>query len=191
MDDVLAQLMKSLGNYHNRVYKTQLDFESYTDYKLTTIWQCTEKEMFERVFGFYNSSKLDTVLPMPGAYEGLKKLSQNYELIVITSRPDFIAERSSNWLQKKFPKIKLKTYFTNQFSPNNNNKITKATVCQKIGVDLMVEDCYEYAQDCANNGITTLLFERPWNRNCQETNRIIRVWSWPEIVKFVANLKLK
>ncbi len=188
MDDVINELVNSLVSFHNRAYKTSFTRDDHLHYNLSTVWHCDENEVMDRIFEFYNSPEFDSIEVMEGAEDGLKELQKSHELVIITSRPNEMKEKTMLWLKNKLPSVAIDIHFTNQVSRDNKGHKTKAEVCRELGVGLMIDDAPQYAIDCAGNGITTLLMERPWNRKLAEMERIHKVKNWNEIVSKVKKL---
>ena len=65
-------------------------------------------------------------------------------------------------------------------------KKEKATRCIENGIDVMIDDLAEICRECFQNNITTLIMDRPFNRDEKE---ITRVHNWKEIYKFITNYK--
>ena len=50
----------------------------------------------------------------------------------------------------------------------------------------MVDDNLDYALELAENGVTAIVLEKPWNKDRTETHpNIIRVKDWSEIPKYI------
>lgn len=51
----------------------------------------------------------------------------------------------------------------------------KSVICQEIGVDVLIDDCLEHANDCASLGIDVLLYDfngtYTWNHHKKETQK--------------------
>lgn len=181
LDDVLAELLIGLDKYHNEIYKTNFSLEDHIDFDLSKIWKCSKEEMKKRVYDFYDSDfVIREVKPLEGAVEVIDKLSKEHDLVLITSRPEFLKQRTIDWLEKYFPSKFNKVFFTSQFAEKNVLK-TKGDLCLELGINLMIEDCFEYAMDCASKNVDVLLVDRPHNQIGDLPEKIRRVKNWEEI----------
>lgn len=186
MDSVLADIIPLLDLFHNENYKTSISNESHTDYNLSTIWNCSGEEVIRRIYEFYQSTYFDKILPIKGAKKNIDMLSRKHTLILITSRPFHIEEKSRSWLNTHFHGAFTKIIHTNQVSQKHESKKRKSEICLEEGIDVMVEDHLDYALDCAQAGIKVLLLPMPWNVNNKlEHSNITRVADWSEITTYL------
>lgn len=186
MDSVLAEIMIPLVNFHNDLYGTDLKLEDHIHYDLTKVWKCSNDEVLEKIDKFYRSSYFDKTQPVKGAKEGIGHLSKKHELIVITSRPYSIENKTLGWLAKHFPGTFKSVQHTNHINFDKSKKRDKSSVCMELGIKLMIDDCLEFAEDCAGKNIKVLLVDTPWNRSDKLHKNITRVLSWEEIVKLLS-----
>jgi uncharacterized HAD superfamily protein len=185
LDSVIADLMEQVVPFHNERYHTSLTLEDYTDYALTSLWNCSQEEKILRIFEFYESPYMDKVQPMPGSNKALHHLSKNNDLFVVTSRPYSIENKTIEWLNTYFPDIFKSIHHTNQFLGATEKHVKKSAVCKEIQADIMIEDNVDFATDCVESGITTYLINQPWNKNQTVDSKIVRVNGWSEIVKYI------
>ena len=181
LDDVTVAIMDGITTFHNKKYNTHFSVHDHIDWDLYKIWNCTPEESMNRVYEFYNSPFMDTVLPMEGAIEGIGKLHIKHSLVFITSRPVSVEEKTKKWLKKYFPSFHLPVYFTNQFTPAGHVKQKKSDICKKLDIPIIIEDSPMNVTDCITNNIRVLLFTRPWNTLIKNTRLITRVHNWEDI----------
>lgn len=111
------------------------------------------------------------------APEYIKKLKEKgYEIYIISGRDN--GEYSNphkmtrDWL-KKYNIDYDKLILTNAYNP-----FEKAKACLENKVDIMIDDSISVCTEIANNGITAILMDTPYNRN---VDNIKRVYNWEEI----------
>ncbi|MEK6826183.1 MAG: hypothetical protein AABX90_00975, partial [Nanoarchaeota archaeon] len=75
-------------------------------------------------------------------------------------------------------------YLTNQWSKVSRGR-SKAEVCREIGIDAIVEDSLEYAQECAVEGKKVVLLDCPWNQSEDLPPNIHRAKSWNEVLGYL------
>lgn len=183
MDSVIADLMTPLIEFHNIHYKTSFTLQHHTTYDLREVWSCDYKETLERVSKFYDSEYFTNVIPMPGSIKGIQYLCQNHELLIITSRPTILEQKTEAWIQKHFPDTFSHIVLTNQYSKENTPSKTKAEVGKELGIELMIEDGLEFALNCSEAGIKVFLLDMPWNQVKSLPKNITRVHSWEQLVE--------
>ncbi len=180
LDDVILNFMESFREFHNENYGTEHAFEEYTDFYLENILGCSKEEIVKRVDIFYNSHEHKNAEPIHGAIEVLKKLSEKYELIIITAKPEELREQTIFWLNTHLPNIFSDIVFTNHFQ-GEGLKRNKGDVCLELGIEAFVDDAIHNAESVASVGIPVLLLDTPWNKKFKETELIKRVQNWEEI----------
>jgi len=185
LDSVLADTMMPLIKWHNDVYKTNFVFSDYTDYNLSLIWNCSPKEVVKKMFIFYQSPHFKFSLPIKGAKQAISYLLKKHRLTLITARPYDIETHSKEWLKKHFPNKFKAIHHTNWVIDHGKVISKKSEICIKTGVEVMIEDGLEFANDCASAGIKVILLDMPWNQTQILHKNIKRVYSWKEIKKIL------
>lgn len=189
LDEVLANTIKPLLQFHNERYGTSVTYEQMHAYQLRAAWGCTQEEEIERVYQFYQSPYFASIKPIEGAQRGVEELRKNHECIIITARQHEVEEKTRQWINDHFPNyfVEENIHFANHYA-RNGHSIKKGDLCDKLQIELFIEDAFHNAHECASEKRQVLLFDRPWNRN-QSHPRIHRVHSWPEVVQLINNLK--
>ena len=106
-----------------------------------------------------------------------------FEFHSITARKFATTPGLGAWARKmlkqwnKKNKIDFKTY---NFCDEKRSCRDKLLACNKLNVDVMVEDKPDIALHLAQNGIKVLLFDAPYNKNLIHEN-IVRVHTWDEV----------
>ena len=184
LDEVLADFVSPLLEYHNEKYKTNLTEEKVHSYYFWEVWGGTRKEAIEKIQDFLTTDYFKNIQPILGSQEGIEILSKKHELILITSRPISIRNETLTWLNKYFPNkfSEEKIYFTAKAHLQKNIK-AKANICLEQGIELLIEDNLDYAKESVLNGTRVLLFDYPWNQADDLPERIKRVYSWQDILE--------
>ncbi|MEC9488572.1 MAG: hypothetical protein UMV23_03700 [Halanaerobium sp.] len=93
---------------------------------------------------------------------------EGIEISMVTARPPDFFQITAEWLeQHRIP-------YDNLVHDRN-----KAPVCQRLQVELFVEDNLENALAIADCGIKVFLIDKHYNRSCEEG--LIRVNDWQEV----------
>ena len=118
-----------------------------------------------------------------GAKEYIEKLKEDgHTIVIITGRDNGEYSDPYNmtkkWLrEKEIPYDKL--IFTKY-------KKEKAEKCIENGIDVMIDDSNSICRECYKKNITTLIMDKPCNR---EEKEITRVYNWKDIYEFITNYK--
>lgn len=185
MDSVIAEIIQPMVEFHNARYHTRLTLADHVDYNLSAVWKCDPATVLERIYEYYESPYFDRVQPVVGSERGIEYLSRKHELVLITSRPHSIEEKTNCWLDKHFPGKFKKVLHTNQISHSHEKRKKKSEVCREEGIALMIDDAVDYAVDCAQAGIQVYLFREAWNINAPVHANIRPVAGWEEIISIL------
>jgi uncharacterized HAD superfamily protein len=185
IDDTLMPLADPLIEYSARAYGTNSDKSAIREYNLSNFWNCSDGECLRRIYEYYYLPEFAQIKPFRGTKAGLKKLKQNFDLIVITSRPNIIEDKTISWINTHFPNIFRDVIHTNQFSDSQNYS-TKAQICKDHKAFGIIEDHFDHALDCAKQGIYAWLFKKPWNQNAPNHPKITKIKTWREAIQVLA-----
>ena len=117
--------------------------------------------------------KHNSMYPKVFVKEVLEKLREkNFEIFIISSR------ESKFWSgdAEKYLRIWLDKYeisYDNVFCDVAN----KAEICEKYGIDILIEDNPTYAQNANNKGLETILLRSDYNKHYQNPlNKFAQSW---------------
>ncbi|KAI8080049.1 uncharacterized protein BX664DRAFT_388992 [Halteromyces radiatus] len=194
LDETLSHTYEALLNWHNDFYHTQYRLEDLTTTDLWKVWGGSREDTCHKIRLFYQSEYFQTIQPIQDfALEALKMLKKRkFQLVIITSRQQFIAEETKRFVDKHYPGIFESIYFCNLGLSENEQleyiSKTKSTICQEIGVDVLIDHQLEHCMDCADLGMDVLLYDRKgqyqWNHHQQQYyDNIKRVTTWRDIIR--------
>ena len=180
-DDVLLDFRTPFCLYINSIKNTTYTRSDMTDFYFEKVFGCSRQEVLDFINGFYESEEHLHAPTIAGAQEAIKKLSKHYSLSIISARPEYLRERTEQWIQKHFGNMFETIHLNNQYHGDEIKK-TKAEVCQEIGAEIYVDDLLENAEGVANTGRKVFLLDSPWNQG-EIPQGITRAYSWNEIVE--------
>ncbi len=115
---------------------------------------------------FHKPEVLYGLEPLSGAAETLRRLSEHYELIIITARPSYTRADTSRWLEKHGIPFDALLFAHD----DSGNPLPKYRVADDfVGgatLEAMVEDHLPTALEflCEGKAKRVFLFDYPWNR---------------------------
>jgi len=189
IDEVKADLMNPLINFHNFYYGTSLSRNDFKTFNLWETWGGTEYQTKRKVKEFFRSNYFENIQPINNSQKAIDFLRKNHDLFVITSRPDYIRDKTTSWINNYFPNCYSGLYFTSEWSKNGDLK--KEQVCSELGIDFLIEDSFENAINCALNQTKVLLMDCPWNQKENLPKNITRVINWDNVLDILENGSLK
>jgi 5'(3')-deoxyribonucleotidase len=189
LDDVLTPHIEEFIKYLNKTYKEKAEV-TIDDFKSDSwlLFGGTDEDDIKLVHGFYETDDYMNAPAMEGAYEVLKDLRAEYDLSVVTSRPQKLEALTRNWINKNFPDIFTEIKLGNIWALEGRS-ISKPEMCQMIGAKVLIDDSIQYALQCVEEGIGVLLFnDYPWNKYDQLPEKILRVNGWTNVKEKLQNL---
>jgi len=188
MDEVLAELLQAYLQYHNHHYDTKIQKKDMFSYSFQEVFGGTHQENKQKILDFFKSDFFHKIKPVSGSLKAVSKLAEEHQLCIITARPHIIRAQTEQWLNQHFPDCFHSINLTNQWHGEGAKQL-KSEVGVKNKIDIMIDDSLKHVQDCASQGIYTLLadFQYPWNQVEKLPMNSKRVHSWREIVTEINN----
>jgi uncharacterized HAD superfamily protein len=182
IDDVIVETAAHTVDYYNSKYGTRLTLKDMYSDNLES-WGVVDKATaIARVEAYLATAEFQNILPLTEAVSAIKHLAKRHELHVVTGRSTVIEAATNNSVDAYFPGIFRSVTFTNLF---NEKKRSKADVCQKLGVSVLIEDHLGHALPAADAGIDVLLFGNyPWNQADNLPNNVHRVTDWAAVLQY-------
>jgi uncharacterized HAD superfamily protein len=182
IDEVLCPFADRLFAAYNQSRGTSLSSQDMRRYHYNDAMMIEYVEAQRFVDAFHTQPERHGA-PIPGAVQALEQLSQEYDIVIVTSRPPRHVEYTSAWLRRYFGGLITAVYFANYWQ-EDLPKSSKADLCRRLGVDVLVDDHLDYVSECAGVGIRCLLFgDYSWNRAVALPAGVRRVRDWNAAVK--------
>ena len=186
-DDVVFDFIGSLTKWHNEKYHRNDSVKDYKEFFWGPVWQTNREETIKRVDEFLESHRIQEVPPLSKAIESIKSLLKHNDITVITGRPPRFKEKTKDWISYHLNE-RLEVIIAGEF--HKGQAESKAVICNKNNISLLIEDAPQTALDCANSDIIVLLFDKSWNQGIIHKN-IIRVKDWNQIMYEIDKISLK
>lgn len=185
LDDILFPFNRHFLIYRNKKHNTNYKEEDIFSFYYEDVFNMTTEEVIKELDDFYKTKEYEKIKPVENSYRVLSEIKKTHDLVIVTARPEYLFEKTKKWLNKNFKNIFSDVIFTNQ-SSLLDQKRNKAEVCVERNIEILIEDNFDYAVDCAKNGIRVLLFNKPWNinKNIPEeyAGFIIRINDWNDVL---------
>lgn len=186
LDEVLVDTLSGVIAFHNATYGTSLEKKHFFSYRWWEVWGGTREESIDKFLLFAKSDYFTNLQPLEDALASIEALAKDHTLIVITSRQNELEVSTKQWITKHFPQKFKEVYIINHADWSKGGKTTtKLELCQRLGVEVLIEDNLEYANECASSTAKVFLLDYPWNQG-KTKKGVLRVTSWQEIL---TNLK--
>ncbi|KAL1924163.1 uncharacterized protein VTP21DRAFT_7198 [Calcarisporiella thermophila] len=145
IDKVLADTAGALMRFSTSAYG-QLTF-NVEDLSSPNYWERlgpTPDESLRFAREFFASKEFEKIEPMPGALEALRVLkARRFTLVIVTSRPQFIAEETRKFVDKYYPGAFDAIYFGNHYLSLQEQACfvtkSKPAICRDLNVRIFVD----------------------------------------------------
>jgi 5'(3')-deoxyribonucleotidase len=184
VDDVLYPLVSAFIDYHNRLHGTKTVIEDFVSYHMDESMGITRDEFLERFRAFGDEGGFTKSRPAQQSQQAIKKLSETYDMVIVTSRWQQWEQDTIDWLQEHFPDIFHDVHFANSIAWHRGDKFDKATICQELGAVAFIDDSLHNVEQVAATGIRSLLFgDYAWNQTDELPDNAQRVKDWDEVLE--------
>ncbi len=180
IDNVVVKLTEGFCNYYNLKNLEKLDFENLKGYYLCDSLPITREEEHSLWHEYHDSDNFDDIGFVGNAKEVINLLKLNHKLFFITARHPGWEEKTRRFFSKHFPEDHFNIIFSGEVY---GGAMSKDEICNNRGIKLIIEDHNEKGLDYAKRGIQVLLLSMPWNKNCEEHEKLTRVKDWNEILE--------
>jgi 5'(3')-deoxyribonucleotidase len=188
IDDVLADNAAGFVAFSNEKWGTDLRPEDYDEH-WAKVWQVDNEEVERRATALHESGVLNTYRHNDSAMPVLKRLSVNYNLIIVTSRRLQVRADTQAWIHKHYPGIFTDEtiHFAGIWDSIDDQSIhrTKADVVEALGADYLIDDQLKHCQAVAATGRKAILFgDYTWNQADELPDGIIRLKDWAAVEEY-------
>lgn len=183
LDNVLSRTTHTFLAWYNQLKGTIIQCRDVRAFDMSSALGITLPQLFSIWDDFYKSNDFAHLRPLPYAQDVIRQTKERHPLVVVTARPIILEPLTRQWLDRYFRDCFSNVVFSTDVNTSNRpNGFSrkKSEICLSTGIETLVEDGLEYALDCAEQGISVLLFDYPWNRK-QHDPSIRRVYSWKEV----------
>jgi len=179
IDEVIFPLVDDLIKYVDKEHKVFLSTDGFVKYRIEDIWPSGPEEG-GRVFQDYLKQSGIEIAPVKGAKEALDKLSQTFDLIVMTYRDVERGKETEYWLNHNFPELFKKVHMLGSTEKDFQYK-SKGEVCKELNVYCLIDDQPANVISAHEHGVKSILFgDYPWNQTDELPHAIPRVRNWEE-----------
>lgn len=173
-DQVLNNLIEKTLEFYNTHNNKNIKISELTSYNL---YDCLKKEDADGIIKLFKNKALwDSLTPVEGAKEGLKKLIDNghkVRIVTATAPENFVWKMS--WFKKHFP------FF-------NTDNVIRMMDKSLLKCDILIDDCLD--QLLGHKMCHRVCLDYPWNRNITDfIYDIRRCKNWNEILEIVNQIE--
>jgi len=184
IDEVLADTLNAFISIYNKTYQTAFKREQFVTFDWWLVVGLPLEQFKIRFIKLMDEGFFDNLHPIIGSVEGINKLKNRHELIAVTARAQTLQPATEKWLNKYYGSVFRGVYYTRSM-PFGPEEKSKYMICEEQGARILLEDQFNYAADCAANGIKVYLFNAPWNQDIGDRPDIIRIYSWAELMNML------
>ncbi len=176
VDDVIYPTLEVLFNWYNRTRGFNFAITDHVTYELSTTWKVSRKKVVQIVLEFFKSVDFLTMKVYPFIKMSLIRLTEIIDLFSVSSRLLEVRKHTKKVLNIDLPNIFQGVFFSDHFIDNTKYKRKKSDICEEYRLNIIVEDCLEYALECARVKVVdrVYLLDSPWNQSQKKIHRKVR-----------------
>lgn len=183
IDEVLFPFVPNFVDYHNRLNGTSITADDFRTYRFEDDLGVSLEESIEHVYSF-NAADHSQIAPLEGTAEAITRLSERFNLNLVTARHPQFETNTLGWIDRHFPETFDSVTFIG-YAAIMETPRTKAEICHEIGAIALIDDSPGHVNQCVEEGIQGILFgEYPWNRDCSLANGVVRCGSWTDVEEY-------
>lgn len=119
---------------------------------------------------------------LPGAAYAVDRLTQKYEIVLITARDPSWEKATKVWLQHNLEAKLPRLHFVNNH--NDSQAKTKGRVCKELGAQLLIDDNVDHCLSAIDEGVDAVLFgEYGWQYKAPP--ELTRCRDWPAVLEYL------
>jgi len=187
VDDVLAKHVEGFVAYCNERWNSNLTAQDYID-DWPLLWGLEIEQAKLRAKEIFTPEVMGSYDYIHSARAVLEKLAQEHRLIVITARKVETRELTEQWIDMYFPDIFEHIHMAGFWDVAANAQavtLTKADICESLGVDVLIDDQLKHCNGVAERGIASIVYgDYHWNRSETLPEGVTRCHSWGEIEEY-------
>jgi hypothetical protein len=161
IDCVLANSIDLFIPFLNKKFNKNLSLEEIIHYEFEKCYNVTKEQILDAFKELTKKKLWDNIEPMDYAQEFMHKLSEKYQPVIVTSRPEkYMKNITVKWLKNhniKYHDVLFMDYEKEKDKFETGKK-------NKYNFDLFIEDCLDFAIDISKYNIPVILYDFPWNR---------------------------
>jgi len=180
LDEVIVDFVKGFSKFYNLKFNKNLLFEDWHSYNFWEVVGISREQSIELVNEFNCSAMFDNLELIKNAEKTIKEILKNHKVFIITARSVRFKEKTYRFIKNLFPINTPEIIHSGDF--HNSQGKTKSEICKALEIDFLIEDHKGYAFESAQEGVRVFLFDKPWNKNLDEHEKIIRVSGWKEVL---------
>lgn len=189
IDDVVAHTTDALRIWVNKAAGTSLTLD---DYHVETpdgywrhyenIWLMNGIDIKSLSTPPYDPSKTPMV---PGALEALARLSENFNIIFVTSRDSKKEGETQEWFKNQLG-YEVTVYFASAGHHSyGKGAPSKGEIAKRLGAKLLIDDNPEHVQSALDSGVDAILFgDYGWQIGAPE--HMLRLRTWVDVTEHLS-----
>ncbi len=193
IDDVLSLSAPAFIAYSNNRWGTTFTLADYHD-DWARLWNYDRANIDELALVRERGAELlKATMPelehYEEAYDVLKKLKEQYSLVIVTARRLQQQEVTLAWLNARFPGIfeDEMVHFTGFFEAKDQNtiKLTKGKTVKQLKASYLIDDQPRHCNSALEEDVQAVLFgDHGWHDMEPVLDGVVRARNWQEVLEF-------
>lgn len=186
VDDVIVSEAEFVIEYSNKHWGHSLSIDDYRE-NWSEMWQAGHEEVERRADILHAPGVVQHYRILDDAQDALKRLSNNYKMVILTSRRRIVRDETLAWLADNFEEIFEEVHFTGfwDIPGRGGHSLTKADLSKQIGANYLIDDQPKHCFAAAEAGIRALLFgDYAASRQLELPDSVVRCKDWQTVLEY-------
>lgn len=186
VDDVLAAEREYIIAYSNKHWGYELTLDDYRE-NWEKMWDVDFQTVRRRADELHAPGMIASYRLMEGSRQALQALSQDYRLVILTSRRQITKDETLIWLNEVFADVFSEVHFTGFWDSDKpgGHLLTKGQLAKQIGAHYLIDDQAKHCFAAAEAGIVSILFgDYAESRGLELPLRVVRCQDWNGVLRY-------
>lgn len=184
IDDVVFPFIPAMARHYNDAYKATLTPEDFISYNFNEVWGGSQEEANRIIEEFLSIPRLE-LRPIDGAVEAFRRLSRDFDIVMVTARNGIFESQTTVWLRAHFPELFREVIFAG--NPHDGRGFrTKGEICKELGAVLIIDDYPANIQSAVGQGVDGILFgDRHWSVAAPAHEQVQKCADWTAVSEYI------
>lgn len=182
VDEVLFPFVANFLEHDKAIHGGDTEPKHFTTYEFKDVLGIELDEAVARCYDFCATDH-SHIEPIDQAKDAIIRLSQDYELAIVTARHPQFEANTARWLDQYLDGFFSSTVHIGHALVVENPK-KKIDICSDLGAIALIDDSLSHVTECAEAGVEGILFgDYPWNQADVLPEGVTRCLDWRAVLE--------
>ena len=168
----------------SRVIGIKIKYEDFHDHRIDKVYNKSVEEItiaHERIDEFFSFADSPV---KHGSKTALKKLSDKFEIIILTGRQERYQKVTIDWIKKHFGDYEIIFASATNAPYSNESSTSKVDICNKLKIDFIIEDNPYEIEEILKTKTKPVCLAWQVNKKYQNSDKVFR-GNWQQVSNYL------